>query len=195
MKGPSPMNYSNQLAMIILILAGLYLGINAVTNKNYLMEVLARTLPNNHRMIIRVIYIIFGLASLYLLIIKPFYTFLPFLDKTVLPPSLLLLSEQANTNAEIKVYAPGAIKVAYWAAQQDMKNIINDPYKAYGTYENVGVAVVKDGYALLKLKCPSKYKVGKRKVELPRHVHYRMIYENGVLSEVKTASVEKICAK
>jgi uncharacterized membrane protein YuzA (DUF378 family) len=189
------MNYSDQIAMIVLILSGLYLGINAVTNKNYFIEVLAKTLPNKHRILLRIIYIICGLASVYLLVFSSSYTFLPFLNKTVLPPSLLLLSEQANTNAKIRVHAPGAIKVAYWAAQQDVKKIIDDPYKAYGTYENVGVAAVKDEYALLKLKCPSKYKVGKTKVELPRHVHYRMIYANGVLSEVKTVSVEKNCAK
>lgn len=195
MKGPSPMNYSNQIAIILLILAGLYLGINAITNKNYLIEVLAKVSPNNHRLIIRFIYVLFGLASIYLLTINPTYTFLPFLDKTVLPPSLLLLSEQADTNAEIKVHAPDAIKVAYWAAQQDKGKVIDDPYDAYSSYENIGVAAVKDEYAILKLKCPSKYKVGKPKVELPRHLHFRMIFANGVLSEVKTVSLEKNCGK
>jgi uncharacterized membrane protein YuzA (DUF378 family) len=195
MNGPSPINYSNKTALIILILAGFYLGIIAITNKNYLIEILSRTSPNNYKLIIRFIYVVFGLASLYLLVVNPLYTFLPFLDKTVLPPSLLLLSEQADTNTQIKVYAPGAIKVAYWAAKEDKNEIIDNPYDAYSSYENVGVALVKDEYATLKLKCPSKYKVVNSTLLLPQHVHFRMIYENGVLSEVKTMNLEKNCSK
>jgi uncharacterized membrane protein YuzA (DUF378 family) len=193
MNGPSPMNYTHQISILIVIIAGLYLGLNAVANKNFLIDVLVKASPNNYRTIVRVLYFIFGIAALYLVAFTPSYTFLPFLDKTVLPPSLLLLSEQANTNAEVKVEAPGAVKVVYWAAQEDNKKIIEDPYEAYGSYENIGVAAVKNNSATLKLKCPNKYKVGKPKITLPRHVHFRLVYENGVLSEVKTVSLEKQC--
>jgi uncharacterized membrane protein YuzA (DUF378 family) len=193
MKGPSPMNYPHQFSILIVIIAGLYLGLNAIANRNFLMEVLIKVSPQSYKMIIRVIYLLFGIAALYLVAFTPSYTFLPFLDKTVLPPSLLLLSEQANTNAEVKVEAPNAVKVVYWAAQGDTNKIIDDPYKAYNAYENVGVAAVKNDVATLKLKCPTKYKVGSPKTTLPRHVHFRLVYENGVLSEVKTLNLEKQC--
>ena len=195
MKGPSPMNYPHQISILLLIIAGLYLGLNAIANKNFLMEVLIKVSPNSYKTIIRIIYLIFGIAALYLVAFTPSYTFLPFLDKTVLPPSLLLLSEQANTNAEVKVEAPGAVKVVYWAAQADTNKIMDDPFEAYGAYENVGVAEVKDSIAMLKLKCPTKYKVSSPKVTLPRHVHFRLVYENGVLSEVKTLNLENECGK
>ena len=193
MNGPSPMNYTHQVSILVVIIAGLYLGLNAIANKNFLMEVLVKVTPKNYRTIIRILYLIFGIAALYLVAFTPSYTFLPFLDKTVLPPSLLLLSEQANTNAEVKVEAPNAIKVVYWAAEEDEKKIIEDPYKAYGKYENIGVAAVKSNVAILKLKCPTQYKVGVPKTTLPRHIHFRLVYENGVLSEVKTISLEKQC--
>jgi uncharacterized membrane protein YuzA (DUF378 family) len=192
---PSPMNYTHQMAILIVIIAGLYLGLNAVANKNFLMEVLVKVSPNSYKTIIRIIYLIFGIAAIYLVAFTPSHTFLTFLDKTVLPPSLLLLSEQANTNAEVKVDAPGAIKVVYWAAQEDKNTVIEDPYEAYASYENIGIAAVKDNSATLKLKCPSKYKVGKPKMTLPRHVHFRLVYANGVLSEVRTLSLEKQCSK
>jgi uncharacterized membrane protein YuzA (DUF378 family) len=193
MNGPSPMNYTHQISILLVIIAGLYLGLNAIANKNFLMEVLVKVSPENYRIIIRILYLIFGIAALYLVAFTPSYTFLPFLDKTVLPPSLLLLSEQANTNAVVTVEAPDAIKVVYWASQEDKNKIIEDPYKAYGSYENVGIAAVKDNSATLKLKCPTKYKVGSPKTTLPRHVHFRLVYANGVLSEVKTISLEKQC--
>ncbi len=192
---PSPMNYTHQMAILIVIIAGLYLGLNAVANKNFLMEVLVKVSPDSYKTIIRIIYLIFGIAAIYLVAFTPSHTFLTFLDKTVLPPSLLLLSEQANTNAEVKVDAPGAIKVVYWAAQEEKNKVIEDPYEAYGSYENIGIAAVKDNSATLKLKCPSKYKVGKPKMTLPRHVHFRLVYANGVLSEVRTLSLEKQCSK
>jgi hypothetical protein len=113
--------------------------------------------------------------------------------KTVFPPSLLLLSEQAQTNATVNVNAPQAIKVAYWAAHADEGNVETEPMKAYDKFENVGVTAVKDGKATLKLKCPTSYKVNKGKIKLPRHVHYRLIYDNGVISEVLTAKLEDQC--
>ena len=67
--------------------------------------------------------------------------------------------------------------------------------KAYESYENIGVAAVVNGKATLKLKCPTEYKVQKGMIKLPRHVHYRLIYANGVVSEVKTVKLENQCNK
>jgi uncharacterized membrane protein YuzA (DUF378 family) len=191
MSEPSPLNYYRLVSLIFLILAGLYLGMSAVLNKNYVAEMLYKISPTKYSRILKVLYIIFGLSALYLLFANPLYTFLPFLDKTVIPPSLLLISEQANTDTEVQVYSPGAIKVVYWAAQEDKNESIADPFTAYGDYKNVGIAAVKDDYATLKLKFPTKYKVGKFNRELTHHLHFRFVYSNGVLSEVKTLKLDK----
>jgi uncharacterized membrane protein YuzA (DUF378 family) len=195
MKGPSPLNYTHQISLVLVIFSGLYLGISAVLNKNLLLELLLKLSSTNYKTILRVIYFIFGIAALYLILFTTSNTFLPFLDKTVLPPSLLLLSEQSNTNLQIKLDAPDAIKVIYWAAKPDTGKVIDDPFLAYDDYENIGIAAVKDDVAILKLFCPTAYKVGSPKTTLSKHLHFRFVYANGVLSEVKTLKLDKQCKK
>jgi hypothetical protein len=190
---PSPINYIQTTTTIVLILTGLYLAITVLLNKNYLSIGLQKISPNNFHIIIKVICVIIGLAAVYQLILTPSHTFLTFLDRTVLPPSILLLSEQKDTNVEIKIDAPGAIKVVYWAAKEDDGKVIMDPQDAYGDFENVGISAVKKDRAILKLKCPTSYKVMKGRKQLPKHVHFRLIYANGVLSEVRTLKLDSQC--
>jgi hypothetical protein len=190
---PSPINYIQTTTTIVLILTGLYLAITVLLNKNYLSIGLQKISPNNFHIIIKVICVIIGLAAIYQLVLTPSHTFLTFLDRTVLPPSILLLSEQKDTNVEIKIDAPGAIKVVYWAAKEDDGKVIMDPQDAYGDYENVGISAVKKDRAILKLKCPTTYKVMKGRKQLPKHVHFRLIYANGVLSEVRTLKLDTQC--
>jgi hypothetical protein len=141
----------------------------------------------------RVFLLIVGASALYLLFVPNVRTFLPFLGRTVFPPSLILLSEQSGTNTRVIVNAPGATKVAYWAAHEDKGVVESDPMKAYNSYENIGVAAVLNGKATLKLKCPTEYKVKKGMIKLPKHVHYRLVYDNGVISEVFTKKLEEQC--
>jgi len=101
--------------------------------------------------------------------------------------------EKKKTNATVNVNAPQAIKVAYWAAHADGGNVESDPMKAYDKYENIGVAAVNNGKATLKLKCPTSYKVQKGMIQLPKHVHYRLIYANSVVSEVMTIKLDDQC--
>jgi hypothetical protein len=107
-------------------------------------------------------------------------------------PIIMLLSEQANTNVELKIDAPrDAIKVVYWAARSDTGKVIDNPQDGYNKFENYGIAEVKNNVAILKLNCPNSYKVGKKfKKQLPKHVHTRFVYENGVLSEVNTIKLD-----
>jgi len=179
------------VSTILVIIAGLYLGICALTNKNFLVLALNKIIPSHKELLLKILYIVFGLAAVYL-IFSPSHTFLPFLDKTVMPPSIMLLSEQGNTNTELKIHAPeDAVKVVYWAARPDTGKIIDNPYDAYDKFENYGIAAIKNGVAILKLNCPNSYKVGKHiKKQLPKHVHMRFVYENGVLSEVKTQKLD-----
>ena len=189
--GISPLNRYQMIATILVIISALYLGMTALTNRNFLGLILEKTIPSQKQLILKILYIIFGLAAVYL-IFSPSHTFLPFLDKTVMPPSIMVLSEQGNTNVELKIHAPEeAIKVVYWAARADTGKVINNPYDAYDKFENYGIAAVKNGEAILKLNCPNSYKVGKfTKKQLPKHVHMRFVYENGVLSEVLTKKLD-----
>jgi hypothetical protein len=177
----SPLNYYYVIAIIFVLIASLKAGYHGICTKTKLSTIK------------RIFLLLVGISALYLIFAPRVKTFLPFLGKTVFPPSLILLSEQANTNATVKVKANGAEKVAYWAAHPDHGYVEEDPYKAYSTYKNFGVAAVKDGYAILKLRCPTEYKVYNGMVKLPKHVHYRLIYSNGVVSEVKTIKLEKQC--
>jgi uncharacterized membrane protein YuzA (DUF378 family) len=192
--GISPLNRYQMVSTILVIIAGLYLGICALTNKNLVTIVLDKIVPSHTVLLLKILYIVFGLAAVYL-IFSPSHTFLPFLDKTVMPPSIMLLSEQGDTNVELKIDAPEeAVKVVYWAARADTGKVINNPYDAYDKFENYGIAAVKDGKAILKLNCPNSYKVPKvgnlTKKQLPKHVHIRFVYENGVLSEVITRKLD-----
>jgi hypothetical protein len=177
----SPLNYIYVIAITFVILASLKAGYYGLCSKIKMSTIK------------RVFLLLVGVSALYLLFAPNVRTFLPFLGKTVFPPSLLLLSEQSNTNATVIVNAQGAIKVAYWAAHADEGEVKLDPMKAYESYENIGVASVVDGKATLKLKCPTEYKVKKGMIKLPRHVHYRLIYENGVISEVMSIKLEDQC--
>ena len=178
----SPLNYLYVIAITFVLLASLKAGYYGVCSKMHMSTAK------------RVFLLIVGASALYLLFAPNVRTFLPFLGKTVFPPSLLLLSEQAETNATVIVKADNAEKVAYWAAHQDEGEVESDPMKAYDSYENIGVAAVVDGKATLKLKCPTEYKVQKGMIKLPKHVHYRLIYSNGVISEVLTAKLEEQCS-
>ena len=99
----------------------------------------------------------------------------------------LLVSEQEHTNQTLSINAEGAVKVMYWAAHADKQQIESTPQQGYGEFENIGIAAVKEGKAIFKLNCPTQYKVGKK--ILPKHVHYRLVYENGVVSDVKTLNL------
>ena len=53
-------------------------------------------------------------------------------------------------------------KIIYWAANStDNSKIIEDPFEAYKNFNNIGVSVVKNGKAEVRLYCPDKYKVKK----------------------------------
>jgi hypothetical protein len=118
-------------------------------------------------------------------------TFLPFLYRAAFPPSLIKdvhVPPHANVSSKIKVDAPDGTKVAYWAAISS-KTIFPDPHQAYANYGNTGVAEVKNGKATLKFSCPSQYVVPWGQT-LEKHVHYRVIYSDGMMSRVNTVFVK-----
>jgi hypothetical protein len=140
---------------------------------------------------VKVVFFIALLTVLYLGLQRD--TYLPFLGETVLPPTLLkadAVPENANTQAVIDIHwAKDGTKVLYWAASP-AKEVVSTPQQAYGSFSNAGIATLKDGKAILKFECPSKYNVGAFEKTLNKHVHYRIVKENGMLGRVKTAWVE-----
>lgn len=139
-----------------------------------------------------VIYIAVGLAGLALVFLTgPRDVFLPFLGKTVFPTSVLLEdSSPPDADKAIKVPAPAGARVVYWAAESTAKDIVENPWDAYGKYKNAGVAVADaGGHATLKVRTPAAYKVpgllGPK--ALKPHVHYRIAKKDGAFGSVETA--------
>lgn len=117
-------------------------------------------------------------------------TYLPFLGPTVLPFSLFpneLKPKDANLEFVIPVYEADGTKIVYWASQPST-TIVEDPFKAYGEYRNVGVTTVENEMAKMNVLCPSSYNVPGQ--TLKPHIHYRILYPTGIMGEVKTAFVQ-----
>ena len=72
---------------------------------------------------------------------------------------------------------------------EELNQMLDFIYMLFGCI--VGVSQVFDGKATLHFLCPSKYNVGSSvfKRTLEKHVHYRMAYPNGWLSDVQTLNV------
>lgn len=125
-------------------------------------------------------------GATYLGFARDFY--LPFLGPTVVPTSLLKVGTPADAPVAVSVDAPkNATHVMYWASTPSTLTA-DAPAAAYRGFKNAGVVEVAGGRATLRVACPGTYKVGWGRM-MPRHLHYRYVYSNGVLSGVKTASV------
>lgn len=114
--------------------------------------------------------------------------YLPFLGPTVVPTSVLKLGTPADATVSVTVDAPAnATHVIYWAAGPSTYPS-DSPPAAYQGFKNAGVVEVAGNRATLRVACPGTYKVNRGRV-LPRHLHYRYVFSNGVLSSVRTANV------
>ena len=70
-----------------------------------------------------------------------------------------------SVNIRVKVGPPSldGVKILFWAAnprsiRERVSHRIYGATKAYGNYENSGVAFIKKGYISIKLACPQSYK-------------------------------------
>lgn len=116
-------------------------------------------------------------------------TYLPFLGTTVMPAALLKTPTEAVGDVTSKLYInmPDGTPVVYWASMPS-DTVIEDPFKAYAEFKNSNMAVVKNKTAELRVECPSKYKIPSGRTLQP-HVHYRVVYKNGLLGPVETVNV------
>ena len=126
-------------------------------------------------------------GAVYLGLNRDFY--LPFLGPTIVPTSCLKLGTPTDASVSISIDAPkSASHVVYWAANPSAMPA-DSPEAAYRGFNNAGVVEVAGGRATLRLTCPGTYTVKWSRL-LPRHVHYRLVFKNGVLSPVKTVPVK-----
>jgi hypothetical protein len=122
-------------------------------------------------------------------------TYLTFLAPTVFPYSLVKDAKDFgstkgdhNVHTTIKVDAPDGTKVVYWGALPST-GVQPTPQIAYDDYSNAGVALVSGGAVQVSFFCPAKYRIPWGKV-LDRHVHYRIINKDGMISSVRTQFVK-----
>jgi hypothetical protein len=118
-------------------------------------------------------------------------TYLPFLGESVLPTSVYKVGrtpKDANVSVVIPVDDKDALGIVYWAADSSVQAFSN-PKDAYqsSNFDNAGVAKVQNGEAILRLRCPGLYKVWNR--TLDRHVHYRIVSKDGLMSRVLTRPI------
>jgi len=149
---------------------------------------------NNINIIIKFFAIILILISIYAIFFQKL--FLPFLGIAAYPPSLIpneMYPPNTNQEIELNLNYPNGTKIIYWAASPSpsINSIYNNPYDAYGTYKNSGVAIINNNIVKLKFLCPSKYKVPfNGNYPLNKHIHYRIAYPNNpILSSVKTINI------
>ncbi len=112
---------------------------------------------------------------------------LPFLNETVLPSSLIPLKENKG-DTTITINTEPNTKIIYWASNPST-NILNVE-DAYGNYSNSGVVIAdKNGLAKLEINKGTGYLVPSGKYIKP-HLHYReFLNEYGMLGEVKTVYI------
>jgi uncharacterized protein len=171
------------LAMLLVLVGAIAWGIMGV----YDVDVIARALATFPEVTTRVAYAAIGIAGVYLAIGRD--NWLPFLSKTAFPCAPL--SEKMPSDAQaaysVQTGVPHA-NVVYWAAES-ASEVANDPWMAYGTYSNSGVARTdENGVAVLRVRRPGRYRAPGTGVQ-DGHVHYRVCRHPGMLSEVQTVAV------
>lgn len=174
------MFYINFILFLLIIIGGLNWGSIGVFDYNIVDKI-----TYNNKYISKIVYITVGIASILLIIQRNVR--LPFLGDTIMPPSVFKVSKPSGKKITLKIETPekNISKIVYWASIKEADN----PKDAYGNFENAGVEDVSSNITEISLNNPSKYKVGLFKRELPKHVHYRFIYKNGWVSDVKTKEV------
>lgn len=139
-------------------------------------------------MFLKLVAVFVMVATIYLGIHRN--TYLPFLGPTVLPSTLLkdvTDTKMGEVHVKVAIDVPDQTRILYWAASPS-KSIVENPYEAYNEYTNVGVSSVKNKEVILHIDCPASYKVPTK--VLSPHVHYRVVYPNGLLGSVKTVYVK-----
>lgn len=140
-------------------------------------------------MLVKVYAIIVFLLALWLAVRRD--TYLPFLGHAALPPTVFRDNSapaDANIYVSLPFDVPDGTKVVYWGAKPTKVTLPN-PWDAYDHYQNAGVTEVRGGKASMRFHCPSKYKIPSGQT-LNRHIHYRIVSNNGIVGPVQTTYVD-----
>lgn len=145
---------------------------------------------------LRAFYIIIGVIAVWVAIKRE--TYLPFLGECALPGTVFKSGSNVPSTADklvtLKVSAPNASKVVWWAAkpEADGQKGTADVYAAYDNYMNSGVVEVVNGEATIAFMCPQPYYIDHKihKKTIKRHIHYREIDNSGLLGKVETLYVD-----
>lgn len=190
--------YVYMISIVLVLLVSINTGLEQYNNINIINNIIQGKQSQ------KIFYMVVAFLAIILALQRQ--TFLPFLGETVVPSSLFeeknnnnlsgLLSKNSNL-INLKIYAPNAEKVIWWAADDNIlnnsninsnsnSNVEETPELAYNEYKNSGISnVMSDGNAYVVFPCPKSYKVGLLKRILKKHIHYRET-RGGMLSEVKT---------
>ena len=141
----------------------------------------------------RAIYVLVAIAAAWFMTQRDFW--LPFLGPTVYPCGALAVTYPGDADTDVVVSGlPGGATVVYWAATPGSGSVVAaNPWDAYGTNSNSGVALAdpSTGSATLKLRRPGSYAVGMTKRALSPHVHYRVCMSGfgGFMGPVQTIQI------
>ena len=149
----------NMLMRMLLVIGGLiHLAFGLGYNRKFISN--------------KVLSLVIGICAISLGFNRDYY--LPFLGQTVMPyikETNELMLGLDNSPVQLKGLHPNS-SIVFWAAKPG-KEVVSDPFAAYGDYENAGITKSDAaGNAVLNLKCPAQYKVRNKK--LSKHVHYRV---------------------
>lgn len=177
-------NKINIYLYTIIIIAALNWGAFAL---NYnLVELLCNFINNKLNTCYPIDKILYGLITIITLYVASKRNFwLPFLDETILPSTLLPLKPLLNANKLITINTRPNTKIVYWAALPRGEN--PSVHDAYDDYSNSGVVMSdNNGFAHLSIIEGSGYIIPSG-TKLQRHVHYREVCNKyPMLSEIKT---------
>jgi hypothetical protein len=115
-------------------------------------------------------------------------THLPFLGVSYVPPTLLK-DHWHNVDADIKInidVCDRAKGIVYWSALPHT-TVQDTPMDGYGDFSNAGFSRAENGIAIARIKCPGRY-IARGKT-LPKHIHWREVFANGLLGPVKKKDV------
>jgi uncharacterized membrane protein YuzA (DUF378 family) len=173
--------------MVFLILGALnYLSI-ALFKINFIQKITRK------EKIAEIVYLLIGLSALYIMFDRD--TYLPFLGRAVFPCDVLVESMPRDATLTLTLKVRPNSKVIFWASNPSTTGEITDYKGAYGNYENSGVTKSNgEGIVKLNIMEPQPYYVPYKsqpyifpgKNILPRHVHYRVCYSNGLIGPIRT---------
>jgi len=111
---------------------------------------------------------------------------LPFLGQSVLPSTLVPLNKPSYFDTNVSIKTKPNVKVAYWASSPSKGPSVPFVTDAYGDFSNSGVVMSdSNGTAVLPVLAGSEYVVPSGRT-IKRHVHWRVINENGMMGRVNT---------